>query len=161
MKIELEREKLLSNFEVYQHLKQIQKDNNWDLKTNKDGKKDRKVRKAFNPDLEAISRDIVSYLEKSNIQEQTEENVSNCITDLASKFPLEKIEVLQVINSKPRSFVSLYAVVEECDQRFSEEQSQEILDIVNQYFPSEQGEEEEGEEEEEGAVAENEDVEME
>lgn len=75
---------------------------------------------------------------------------------MVSKFQLEKIEVLQIINFKPLSLVSLYAVVEECDQRFNEDQCQEMIDIVFRYFPSEQGEEEGEEEEQEEA-----DVEME
>lgn len=50
------------------------------------------------------------------------------------KFQLEKIEVLQLINVAPRSLPVLYNVVEECDQRFSAEEMDEILELVEKYL---------------------------
>lgn len=50
------------------------------------------------------------------------------------KFQLEKIEVLQLINIAPRSLPVLYNVIEECDQRFSNEDMDEILDLVAKHL---------------------------
>ncbi|KAH3680099.1 hypothetical protein WICMUC_000557 [Wickerhamomyces mucosus] len=146
--VEQQREKLLSNFEVYEHLKQIQSENNW-ITSNKTHNNDRKkLKKAYNPGLESITRDVISYLDKSHISEiQSSESITQCIQQLLSKFALEKLEALQIVNSIPRSLVSLFSVIEECDQRFSEEETQEILDIVNENFPFlEQEVEDQGEE---------------
>lgn len=125
-----EREKLLSNFEVLEHLKEIQQQNNWKPNDQK------KYKRSFNPDLETVTKEVVSYLEKTTTAQQSVELITSCMNKLA-KFQLEKIERLQIINSAPHSLVNLYAIVEECDQRFTEEESQEILDIVEELFPQE------------------------
>lgn len=143
-----EREKLLSNFEVLEHLKEIQQQNNWKPNDQK------KYKRSFNPDLETVTKEVVSYLEKTTTAQQSVELITSCMNKLA-KFQLEKIERLQIINSAPHSLVNLYAIVEECDQRFTEEESQEILDIVEELFPQEAAVE--GDDEE---VVADEDVEM-
>lgn len=143
-----EREKLLSNFEVLEHLKEIQQQNNWKPNDQK------KYKRSFNPDLETVTKEVVSYLEKTTTAQQSVELITSCMNKLA-KFQLEKIEKLQIINSAPHSLVNLYAIVEECDQRFTEEESQEILDIVEELFPQEAAVE--GDDEE---VVADEDVEM-
>lgn len=66
-----------------------------------------------------------------------------------NEFDLMKIEKLQIINSLPRSPVTLYAVVEEFDQRFDDEACEKIIDKINELFPLEG--EEEGEQEEEAS----------
>lgn len=114
---------------MYEHLNQIQQDNNW--KKNPDS---RKLKKSFNPDLEIVTRDVLSYLSKSVTNNQSVDTITNCMRGLA-QFELEKIEKLQIINSTPYSLVNLYSIVEECDQRFSEEQCQEILDLISVNFP--------------------------
>lgn len=129
MKVEVAREKLLSNYEVLEHLEAIKKENNW-----KPSADNRKLKKSFNPDLEIITRDILSYLSKSTANSQSVESITGCMRDL-NKFELEKIEKLQIINSTPYSLVNLYSIVEECDQRFNEVQCQEILDIILEHFP--------------------------
>lgn len=149
MKVETEREKLLSNFEVFEHLKEIQLDNHWQAT-------DKKFKRSFNPDLEAITRDLTSYLSKTQAQTQSTDSLVQAMGKLA-QFDLEKIEKLQIINSTPYSLVTLYAIIEECDQRFTEDESNQILEIVQEHFPRE-----EAEEDEEGELEQvDEDVEME
>ncbi|KAG7808598.1 hypothetical protein KL921_003680 [Ogataea angusta] len=73
-----------------------------------------------------------------------------------------KIEKLEILNRLPRTIVSLFSVIEECDQRFSDEQCNNMLDLVQRYFPISQEAveddamevEQEEEEEEEEVVAE-------
>jgi len=151
--IEIEREKLLSNFEVNQHLVEIQQQNNW--------LQDSKKKKAWNPSLELVTKDVTSYLEKSPVAIQNVENIVQAMKDL-SKFSLEKIEKLQIKNSAPYSLVNLYAIVEECDQRFNEQEIEEILGIVQTHFPQQEEEGEfEAEEEEVEVVVQDEDQVME
>ncbi|GME97091.1 unnamed protein product [[Candida] boidinii] len=69
-----------------------------------------------------------------------------------NKFSLEKIEKLQIVNFKPRSIVLLYSIVEECDQRFNEDECNSIIEIVNTYFPVLDVPEEEGAGEGEGQI---------
>ncbi len=68
-------------------------------------------------------------------------------------YKLEKVEKLQILNNTPHSAVHLYGIVEECDQRFSEDEIEAILKLVETYFPAPEveGEEEEWDEEMEEA----------
>ncbi|OWB67954.1 hypothetical protein B5S30_g3324 [[Candida] boidinii] len=82
-----------------------------------------------------------------------------------NKFSLEKIEKLQIVNFKPRSIVLLYSIIEECDQRFNEDECNAIIEIVNTYFPVLDTPEEEGEgegegEQQVGEVVNNEEIEQ-
>ncbi|CCH45831.1 DNA-directed RNA polymerase III subunit [Wickerhamomyces ciferrii] len=138
--VEIEREKLLSNFEVNQHLIEIQSKNQW-LNNNNTNKKKR----AFNPNLEEVTKQTTFYFENIGpVPQQNIENITQMMKDL-SKFKLEKIEKLQIINSAPQSLVTLYAVIEECDQRFNEQEIEEILQIIQTHFPQQAEDEEEGE----------------
>lgn len=65
-----------------------------------------------------------------------------------SQYKLEKVEKLQIINSAPYSLVNLYSIVEECDQRFSEQEIEDILQIVQTHFPQQEVDEEEVEDQE-------------
>ncbi|KAG7866484.1 hypothetical protein KL918_003381 [Ogataea parapolymorpha] len=73
-----------------------------------------------------------------------------------------KIEKLEILNRLPRTIVSLFSVIEECDQRFSDEQCNSMLELVQRCFPVAQEAveedrmevEQEEEEEEEEVIAE-------
>lgn len=47
-----------------------------------------------------------------------------------SKFPLEKAELLMMVNSRPSSIAELDCIVEEMDTRFNEEETAKMLEIV-------------------------------
>lgn len=159
MRIIQQRDKLLSNFEVYQHLCDVQKENVWGF-TIPQAEKKRKHK--FDPrllDLEIITRDLSQYLVKmSQGNEVKTENFVNLMLVLNS-FELEIIEKLMIMNSLPRSLVNLYAIIEECEGRFTQEQCEEILANVEKFFPTPIQEEGEDEVIEEGDV-EMEDAEM-
>ncbi|CAM9023966.1 unnamed protein product [Wickerhamomyces anomalus] len=119
----------------------IQSQNNWNNNT-----KESKKKRAYNPNLESISRDVTSYLSKSPTALQTVDNITQAMKDL-SQYKLEKVEKLQIINSAPYSLVNLYSIVEECDQRFSEQEIEDILQIVQTHFPQQEVDEEEEDQE--------------
>ena len=50
-------------------------------------------------------------------------------------FELTRMEKLQVLNILPRNLVEFYAVVEECEERFSPDQIDQILNTIDQMFP--------------------------
>ncbi|CDK26713.1 unnamed protein product [Kuraishia capsulata CBS 1993] len=151
MKIEVERDKFLSNLEVYHHLCGVQVKNSW-LSDSKGTKRRKNTNLA---QLESISRDLTSYLGKvgscPSDHERLQKNYawdSDSFVEALKRlnqYPLEKIEKLQILNFVPRTMVTLYSLIEECDQRFDQAQSEEILGIVNDCFPMEavEGEDEE------------------
>ena len=63
--------------------------------------------------------------------------------EFLNQFELMKVEKLQIVNSLPRSLVVLYALVEECEDRFGEETSESIIEKINELFPIQEEEEEE------------------
>ncbi|CAK7900789.1 DNA-directed RNA polymerase III subunit RPC9 [[Candida] anglica] len=157
MKILNPRDKFLSNYEVLSHLQDIKKKNNWTFGPEENDKKFQKKRfTACGLDLEVITRDLSSYLQSSPCGViESDEQFSQLMLFL-NTFELEKIEKLQIVNSLPRSMVCLYAVVEECDQRFDEDTCETIIAKINELFPVEGEDEEEGEEEEEAAMEQSE-----
>lgn len=64
---------------------------------------------------------------------QTAQNISEFVANI-KRFDLEKAEVLQLINTAPQSLPVLFNVIEECDQRFSEQDMDEILQLSQQYL---------------------------
>lgn len=64
---------------------------------------------------------------------QDAESIDSFVREI-KRFELEKAEVLQLINITPQSLPVLYNVIEECDQRFSNEEMDEILRLVGEYL---------------------------
>ncbi|ODQ80755.1 hypothetical protein BABINDRAFT_35066 [Babjeviella inositovora NRRL Y-12698] len=142
MKIENPREKFLSNYEVYDYLKEILSKNNWGFTAEEhEYKNDKKWRKNDMENLEAITRDTLAYLKKSTpVEMQSPETITEMMRFL-NTMELEKIEKLQILNNLPRNLVSLYAIVEECDSRFDEEKCNKLIEKIDALFPEEQSEE--------------------
>lgn len=146
MKILNERDKFLCNFEVLQHLNDIKSKYNWTFNEEENDKKKTKKRfTACGIDLEEITRDLSSYLDSSPCATITSSDSFKGLMIHLNSFELMKVEKLQIVNSLPRSMVHLYALVEECDQRFDEDICEGILNKINELFPIEEQDEDEGE----------------
>lgn len=130
MKIENAREAFLSDFEVLQHLLQVKEQYKIADKRGKHFKK----HGPNLPDLEAIVRDTTTYLSQQTASRMTEANFAAIMKKL-NEYELEKIEKLQIINQLPYSMVHLYAIVEECDTRFTEDQINDILATIATEVP--------------------------
>jgi hypothetical protein len=158
MKILEERDKFLCNFEVAEHLNSIKSKYNWTFKEEENDKKKNKKRfTACGLNLEEITRDLSSYLENNSSSMITTQEAFKELMIHLNCLDLMKVEKLQIVNSLPRSMVHLYALVEECDQRFNEETCEGIINKINHLFPIEEQEEEEEEEEEQGEGEEKDD----
>uniref|UniRef100_A0A7S3CWI3 DNA-directed RNA polymerase III subunit RPC9 n=1 Tax=Palpitomonas bilix TaxID=652834 RepID=A0A7S3CWI3_9EUKA len=81
-----------------------------------------------------LHRKILGYLDAFPSGAQEREQVQTVIASL-SKFDLTKVEVLQIVNTRPACLVYLYATIEECASRLSEDAQQEIIDIVKTLPP--------------------------
>ncbi|CAH2353959.1 DNA-directed RNA polymerase III subunit RPC9 [[Candida] railenensis] len=149
MKILNPRDKFLSNYEVSVHLNEIKKKNNWTFKPDEDTSFSKKKKRftACGLDLEVITRDLSSYLNSSPCSVIKDPDSFTELLKFLNEFDLMKIEKLQIVNSLPRTMVCLYAVVEEFDSRFDEDTCDKIIGKINELFPVEGANEEEGEEE--------------
>lgn len=138
MKVEVERDKMLANYEVYEHLVELQKANGWDF-TVSDAKKETKKRKKRKADglidLEIITKDLSKYLCQTGQQPLEDTQMVIPFMLALNKYKLEKAEKLQILNLLPRTMVVLYAIIEDCDQRFSEQECEKMIELVDKNFP--------------------------
>ncbi|KAK3089242.1 hypothetical protein FSP39_002052 [Pinctada imbricata] len=124
---------MLSNFEVYSLLSDIQA-----------GRGQKKPSK-HQQHLATITYETVKYLENTPCVNHTEEIVNQFMKDL-EPFKLMRAEKLQIINQCPTSAVEIQLIVEESEERLSEDQIYELLEVIGKY--TNKGEEEgEGQEE--------------
>ena len=155
MKVLTERDSFLSNYEVLQHLQNIKKKYNWSFNPNDEkfmkNKKNKHHFTGCGINLEIITRDVLSCLENNESSLIQSTKSFKQLMEFLNQFELMKVEKLQIVNSLPRSLVVLYALVEECEDRFGEETSESIIEKINELFPIQEEEEEEaGEGEGEG-----------
>jgi DNA-directed RNA polymerase subunit F len=107
----------LSNFEVMKHLQKI-----------KDSRKKHKGQ------LATITYETLRYLENTPCSQQTPEAIQQCLKDLEA-FNLNKNEKLMLINSPPIMALEIQLMIEESEERLTEEQVEQILQIMLQHFP--------------------------
>lgn len=122
----------LSNYEVLKHLQQL-----------KDGRKKDKRQ----GQLATITYETLRYLENTPCNQQTPETITACLKAL-ERFNLSKNEKLMIINLPPTTALEIQLMIEESEERLTEEQVNEILQIVAQHFPHIQKAEEKEEPEE-------------
>ncbi|VEN63830.1 unnamed protein product [Callosobruchus maculatus] len=107
----------LSNYEVLEHLQKV-----------------KDCRPKHKGQLATITYETLRYLENTPCKDQTEESIKECIKELAP-FKLHKTELLIMINSPPVTPLEIQFIVEESEERLTEDQVQEILSIISKHFP--------------------------
>lgn len=115
---------LLSNQEVLSLLEDIQL-----------GKNGRKTPNHQQQNLATVCYETVKYLEKTCCKKQDPEIIKRFVVNLES-FKLTKAEKLQLLNHRPTTAVEIQLLVEESEERLTEEQTDSLLDIVAQTLPS-------------------------
>ncbi|CAG9767160.1 unnamed protein product [Ceutorhynchus assimilis] len=127
----------LSNYEVLKHLQKI---------------KESKIK--HGGQLATITYETLHYLEEAQCKNQTAESIAACIKDL-EPFNLNKSEKLMLVNTPPTTALEIQLMIEESEDRLTEEQVQQILNILVQHFPhiapAKQDDNQEEEEEEENS----------
>ncbi|KAF2458686.1 RNA polymerase Rpb4-domain-containing protein [Lineolata rhizophorae] len=126
MKILETQSAVLTNYEVQAHLQDMQARYQAQDEAQPNGKP-----KPSN--LDAVMKDVITYLVDENSplaapSYYSEEAVKELYARL-EKFNLTKAELLMILNLRPK-FSALDPIIEEADVRFSEEQLQEIVDII-------------------------------
>lgn len=134
----------LSNHECLQILKQVKTEHCTQGQNR--GKNDR---------LLTLVLETIKYLEDSPAGLQEQSHLQEFVTHL-QKFCLEenclltKNEIIQLVNIRPQTAVEIQLLIEDSEERLSEEQVQRIIEIIKLYIPG-------PEEEENGEVDEAED----
>jgi DNA-directed RNA polymerase subunit F len=112
MKIIKENAFLLSNSEVAHFIKNIPTDH------------------TLPQNVQTIIYEISNYFEKCAVQ-TTEEKMAHVLEGLKD-LKLTKAERLQMINLWPENQIDLHVIIEECEERMSEEQLDAVLALFQQ-----------------------------
>ena len=116
---------LLSNTEVLSLLEDIQS-----------GKNGCKSPNNQQQNLATICYETVKYLEKTPCRQQNPEVVKEFMRKVAP-FKLTKAEKLQVLNHRPTTAVEIQLLIEESEERLTEEQTECLLQIIAETLPAE------------------------
>lgn len=119
---------MISNFEVLEVLKDI-----------KDGVSGHKKPGKNQTNLATILYSTLKYLEKTPCNDQTRENIAE-FTTAVEPFKLTQAEKLQLINQRPTTAVEIQLIVEESEERLTEDQIEELLDVIIKTLPGEEPE---------------------
>lgn len=92
--------------------------------------------------LATVCYETAKYLEKTPCQHQDSELVKQ-LTLRLEPYKLTKAEKLQLLNHLPTTAVEIQLLIEESEERLSEEQTDEILTIIAEYIPPESSEKKE------------------
>jgi hypothetical protein len=82
-----------------------------------------------------LELELQKYLQESACANYTSKSVHQFLSHL-SKYPLTKAERLQILNNRPTNTAVLYPLIEEIEERLSEEQMEEIVELVTRHLPA-------------------------
>ncbi|CAI6342177.1 unnamed protein product [Periconia digitata] len=149
MHIKTAQSALLSNHEVLLHLQTESAEY--------DGTDDTNRKRRPPPGLKEILQDAQHYLTSADLPLSTlatktrpkrpltlYRGPSSLLRALAPKYRLNKTEYLQIYNTRPRTQVTLQLVIEEAGIRFTEEELDDMLGIIEGVFEEEEGQIEKG-----------------
>ncbi|KAG7169593.1 DNA-directed RNA polymerase III subunit RPC9-like [Homarus americanus] len=83
--------------------------------------------------LANIAYDTLKYLEKTPCRNQTPEIIQRFLQSV-KEFKLTKAEKLQLINLRPTTPVEMQLIIEESEDRLTEEQVEELISLVELHF---------------------------
>ncbi|KAL4236937.1 hypothetical protein ACF0H5_005323 [Mactra antiquata] len=127
MEVKNDKSAMLSNYEVLNLLSDMHKGQNKQSK--------------MQTNLATISYEITQYLENMACSKQSPEVIGSFMKAL-EPFNFTKAETLQLLNLRPKSAVEIQLIIEESEERLTEEQIYEVLDIIREHLPGNDEEEE-------------------
>lgn len=117
---------MVSNFEVLEVLKDIKEGVSGHRKPGKN-----------QTNLATILYSTLKYLEQTPCNKQNRETIAQ-FTKAVEPFKLTQAEKLQLLNQRPTTAVEIQLIVEESEERLTEEQIEELLTIVTETLPGEE-----------------------
>lgn len=85
-------------------------------------------------DLANIAFETMKYLEKTACRNQNAEVIQGFL-QAVKEFKLTKAEKLQLINLRPTTPVEMQLIIEDSEERLSEEQVEELIGLVELHLP--------------------------
>ncbi|XP_061818929.1 DNA-directed RNA polymerase III subunit RPC9 [Nerophis lumbriciformis] len=123
---------MLSNYEVFKLLTDLKEQR-------KDGS--RSKHSMGHQNLNTIMYETLKYLSQLPCSRQSPEMVKEFLSSMKHQ-KLTKAEKLQLMNHRPQTAVEMQLMVEESEERLSEEQIEELIQTISELLPGdpEQGE---------------------
>jgi len=131
---------MLTNYEVYSVIREVQSK-----------PRDKEAKKKLEGPLQnmrTIAYETVKYIDKQTTCTLQSQQVIESFLREAAPFNLTKAEKLQCLNLRPTTEVEILLVIEESEERFTEEQVEQLLEIIRRTIPGNDEDEEEEEVEE-------------
>ncbi|XP_037125830.1 DNA-directed RNA polymerase III subunit RPC9 [Syngnathus acus] len=116
---------MLSNYEVFQLLTDLKQEK-------KDSGKSK--HSAGQQNLNTIMYETLKYLSKTPCSRQRPEMLEAFLSTMM-RHKLTKAEKLQLLNHRPQTAVEMQLMVEESEERLSEEQIEELIQIISGILP--------------------------
>lgn len=123
MPVTKDEQLLLSNYEVLQLVLQA----NSDLKSTRSNKSRQNNQQSH---LATILYESVKFLEESPCNLIKDESVVRSLMEGLKQYELTKSEKLEIINHLPSSLVELQLLIEDNEERLTEEQLSSILELI-------------------------------
>ena len=125
MEVIKESASMLSNYEVFTLLSDINTGQNGQRKPSHSQQ-----------NLATISYSAMKHLQTTPCSQQSPEMIANFMRAV-EQYNLTKAEKLQLLNSRPTSAVEIQLMIEESEERLSENQIEELIEIVSSCLPDE------------------------
>ncbi|OWR52257.1 calcitonin-related peptide-receptor component protein [Danaus plexippus plexippus] len=84
--------------------------------------------------LATVTYETVHYLQNTECKNQSEECIQQFLEAMKS-FKLTKSEKLMMVNTPPRTELEIQLIVQESEERLSEDDVAKIISIVNKILP--------------------------
>ncbi|XP_053625366.1 DNA-directed RNA polymerase III subunit RPC9-like [Plodia interpunctella] len=85
--------------------------------------------------LATVTYETVHYLQDTECKYQSAQAIQKFL-EAMKKFKLTKTEKLMMVNTPPRTELEIQLIVQESEERLTEEEVQEIIRIVNENLPA-------------------------
>ncbi|XP_061755217.1 DNA-directed RNA polymerase III subunit RPC9 isoform X2 [Nerophis ophidion] len=122
---------MLSNYEVFKLLTDL-----------KEQRKDSKSKHSTgHQNLNTIMYETLKYLSQMPCSRQSPEMVKEFLSSMKHQ-KLTKAEKLQLMNHRPQTAVEMQLMVEESEERLSEEQIEDLIQTISQLLPGDPEQEE-------------------
>lgn len=81
-----------------------------------------------------VSEMTIKYISKSCPQGITQQSVCDMLKEIKSSgHLLTEAELMQIANTLPRVHVQFHAIIDDCEERFSDEEVEQIVAIVSRH----------------------------
>ncbi|KAJ8725905.1 hypothetical protein PYW08_004088 [Mythimna loreyi] len=110
----------LCNYEVMQILQQL-----------KDSTQKKHKREGS---LATVTYETVHYLQDTECKKQNAQSIQKFL-EAMKNFKLTKTEKLMMVNTPPRTELEIQLIVQESEERLSEDEVRKVIELVNEFLP--------------------------